>query len=87
MKRIATPLIVGCLGMLFAARKGTRRLLPLVFFALSTPLLAQLNPANFAPVPRIVVVIGATVTVDRYGTALLRVRTTTGRFLSGGAKW
>ena len=31
------------------------------------------------------VVIGATVTVDRYGTALSRVRMTTGRFLSGGA--
>ena len=36
--------------------------------------------------PRIVVVIGATVTVDRYSIALLRVNTTTGRFLSGAAK-
>ena len=35
--------------------------------------------------PRIVEVIGATVTFDRYPIALLRVRTTTGRFLSGGA--
>jgi hypothetical protein len=36
--------------------------------------------------PRMVEVIGATVTVDKYGTALLRVRTTTGLFLFGGAK-
>jgi len=37
--------------------------------------------------PRIVDVIGATVTEDKYKTALSRVRTTTGRLLSGGANW
>jgi hypothetical protein len=35
--------------------------------------------------PRIVDVIGATVTVDKYATALSRVSTTTGLCLSGGA--
>ena len=35
---------------------------------------------------RIVDVIGATVTVDKYSRALFLVSTTTGRFLSGGAK-
>src|SRR5438874_12475771 len=33
--------------------------------------------------PRIVEVIGATVTVDKYAMALLRVSTRAGRFLSG----
>jgi hypothetical protein len=37
--------------------------------------------------PRIVDVIGATVTVDKYAMALSRVSTTTGLFLSGGANW
>src|SRR5215471_1717357 len=36
--------------------------------------------------PRIVLVIGATVTVARYSIALFRVKTSTGRFLSGAAK-
>jgi hypothetical protein len=37
--------------------------------------------------PLIIEVTGATVTVDKYAMALLRVRTRTGRFLSGGANW
>jgi len=37
--------------------------------------------------PRMVDVMGATVTVDKYEMALPRVSTTTGRFLSGGANW
>jgi len=32
-------------------------------------------------------VTGATVTVDKYAMALLRVSTTAGRFLSGAANW
>ena len=36
--------------------------------------------------PRMVVVIGATVTVARYSIALFRVSTTTGRLLSGASK-
>jgi hypothetical protein len=32
-------------------------------------------------------VTGATVTVDKYAMALLRVSTRAGRFLSGAAKW
>jgi hypothetical protein len=32
-------------------------------------------------------VTGATVTVDKYPMALIRVSTTTGLFLSGGANW
>ena len=36
---------------------------------------------------RMVDVIGATVTVERYAIALSRVSTTTGLFLSGGANW
>jgi hypothetical protein len=35
--------------------------------------------------PRMVEVTGATVTVDKYAMALLRVSTSAGRFLSGGA--
>src|SRR5271169_3809161 len=37
--------------------------------------------------PRMVEVTGATVTVDKYAMALLRVSTRTGRFLSGAANW
>ena len=37
--------------------------------------------------PRMVEVTGATVTVDKYMTALLRVSTRTARFLSGAANW
>src|SRR5271163_113104 len=37
--------------------------------------------------PRIVDVTGATVTVDKYAMALLRVSTRAGRFLSGAANW
>jgi hypothetical protein len=37
--------------------------------------------------PRIVDVTGATVTVDKYAMALLRVSTSAGRFLSGAANW
>ncbi len=44
------------------------------------------SPSNTSDgTPRIVEVIGATVTVDKYAMAVSRDRTTTGLRLSGGA--